>query len=64
MTLSLCASAEINAGIITTIWSINPLIGAVADKLIFGRAFQLRHMIGVFALIGCAACISLSGVVH
>ena len=64
MTLSLSVAAQINPGIITTIWSISPLIGALADKIIFGRSFQFRHMIGVFALIGCADCISLSGVLN
>ena len=35
-TFSLCYDAGINAGIVTTIWAINPLFSAVMDRVLFG----------------------------
>ena len=62
-TFGMCLSAGINAGIVTTIWAINPLFGALFDKIIFGQNLTGRHFIGVGCLIVCAALISLSGVI-
>jgi drug/metabolite transporter (DMT)-like permease len=50
----------VNEGIITSIWAITPLFGALLDYWAFNVRLTLKHLIGVLALIACATCISLS----
>lgn len=56
-------TAGVNVGVITTIWSVNPLFMAVADYLIYGQRLQYFHIIGLIAIVACTICISLSSVV-
>ena len=61
-TFSMCFQAGLNAGIVTTIWAINPLFTALFDKILFGQSLATRHLVGVICLVFSAAAISLSGV--
>ncbi len=63
MTFGLCLEANLNAGIVSTIWAVTPLYGAVLDYLFFGQRLSTRHIVGVFTLIACAASISLANVI-
>lgn len=54
--------AGVNEGIITSIWAITPLFGAILDFMAFGVQLSTKHTVGVVALIACAACISLSSI--
>lgn len=56
------ARAKINAGVIITIWSVNPLFMAVCDKLIFGQKLRYFHSLGMFAIVVCTIVISLAGI--
>ena len=63
VTFGLSLEANLNAGIVTTIWAVTPLYGAVLDYLFFGQRLTTRHIIGVITLIACAASISLANVI-
>jgi drug/metabolite transporter (DMT)-like permease len=52
--------ADVNVGIITTIWSIQPLAAATLDYLIYGERLRMHHLIGMVFVIGSGLCISLS----
>ena len=60
----LCMEAGINAGVVSTIWSISPLFSAVADFLVFNQRLTTKHMMGVLSLVLCAAAISLINVIY
>jgi len=48
-------------GIITAIWSINPLFIAVSDYFIYGIELKFYHLLATIALIICVLTISLAG---
>jgi len=52
--------ANTNVGIITCIWSINPLFIAVSDYLIYKQKLKFSHAIGTVALVLCVLFISLA----
>ena len=56
--------AKVNVGIITTIWSLNPLFLAVADYYINNQALFYYHYQGLFAILACSVIISLSGMIQ
>ncbi|CDW83526.1 UNKNOWN [Stylonychia lemnae] len=62
-TFGLCLQANLNAGIVSTIWSASPLYSAILDYFFFKQSLNVNHIIGIFSLILCAACISLSNIV-
>ena len=64
LSLSYSQRAGVNEGIITSIWAVTPLFGSLFDYLIFGVKLSEKHLIGVFALVACAALISLSSAVN
>lgn len=55
------ARANINVGVIITIWSVNPLFMAICDKLIFGQELRYFHTLGMLAIVICTVVISLAG---
>lgn len=55
--------ANLNAGIVSTIWAIGPLYSALVDFLFFKQKLFTSHLIGLVCLISCAMCISLASVV-
>lgn len=63
VTFGLCLRAGVNAGIVSTIWSIGPFISALFDYLFYGQKLMKAHIIGVVLMIISAASISLSSVI-
>ena len=61
MTMWFASRAGVNVGVITCIWSINPLFMSLLDFLIFGRELRYYHIIGTIALVLSALSISLVG---
>ena len=56
--------ADVNVGIITTIWSIQPLAAATLDYFIYGEKLRPHHLFGMVFVIGSGLCISLSSKTH
>lgn len=52
----------INVGIITTLWSLQPLAAALLDYLINGEKLTIYHLIGIILVIASALLISFSKV--
>lgn len=50
----------INVGIITTLWSIQPLFSAGLDRCIYGEKIRANHIYGMFLIIGSGVAISMS----
>lgn len=53
--------ADINVGVITSIWSINPLFLAVMDYFIFQESLKYYHLVGTIFMVLCALSISMTG---
>lgn len=60
LTMYYCHLANVNVGIITTIWSIQPMIAGLFDYLIYGEKLNRYHLIGMVFIIVSALCISLA----
>ena len=52
--------ADVNVGIITTLWSVQPLIAAFFDYFINGEKLTCYHIIGIILMTGSALMISFS----
>lgn len=52
--------ANINVGVITIIWSIDPIFMAIVDKILFGQKLMYNHIIGILSMLACCIAISLS----
>jgi drug/metabolite transporter (DMT)-like permease len=63
VTLDLALRANLNIGIVTTIWAINPFTSALMDWIIYGDVLKLHHWFGMILLVICAVLISLSSLV-
>lgn len=63
LTMYFADRADVNAGIITTLWSLNPLYMAVCDYFLYGTKLKYFHHLGTFAIVLCIILISLNGVV-
>ena len=63
LTFQYCLLANVNAGIVSTIWSITPLFAAKFDYLLFGESLTRKHLIGLVCLVLCVGCISIGGVI-
>ena len=61
-TMFFATLTKINAGIITTIWCVNPLLMAITDWCFFGIRLEYYHYIGMFAIVACTVILSLNGV--
>ena len=51
--------ANVNVGIIVTIWSVQPLGGSVLDYFIYGEKLRKHHLVGMFLVIASGLCISM-----
>ena len=60
LTMYYAHMADVNVGIITTIWSIQPLAAATLDYFIYGEKLRMHHLMGMVFVIGSGLCISLS----
>ena len=61
MTMYFSHVTGVNVGIITTLWSIQPLFSSVLDYFINGQMIQLNHIIGMLFVIASGLAISMSG---
>ena len=55
--------ANMNTGIITVIWAMNPLIVAIMEYIGYKVSLSYNHAVGMMAVIVCAVLLSLSGIV-
>jgi len=63
MTFYYAKLANINVGIIATIWAINPLYMAILDYIVNAQKLTSKHLIGMVCLISCTLLISFSSVI-
>jgi len=63
LTIFFASKADINVGLITTIWSVNPLFMAIMDSIFFSQKLQYFHVIGMISIVACTVVLSLSGVI-
>lgn len=52
--------ADLNIGIVTAIWAINPFMIAVLEWIIYRQRFDCNQMWGMALLVLCAVIVSLS----
>jgi len=53
--------AGINVGVLTVIWSINPLMISFCDRMIYGTQLKYYHYIGLISIMVCTIIIALFG---
>ena len=51
-------NANINVGVIITIWSLNPFYNSIADYYIYGEKMYYHHFIGLVSILLCSVAIS------
>ena len=56
------ALANINVGLITVIWSINPLYMAAVDYFLFKTKLKSFHLVGTILIVACTVLLSLKPV--
>lgn len=61
LTMYFSALANVNVGLITTIWSVNPVFMAIMDRFCFGQKLQTYHLIGTLFIVICTVILSVSG---
>ena len=59
MTMWFANLAQVNVGIITVIWSINPLYMAAADYFLFNTQLKCFHLVGTVLIVACTILLSL-----
>jgi len=52
--------ADVNVGVITTIWSIQPFIASILDYLIYNEKLMRFHLVGMVMIVGGALAIGYS----
>lgn len=62
LTMWFAALADINVGVITVIWSVNPLFMAIMDWIIYKVSLECYHLAGTLAIVACTIILSLAGV--
>ena len=62
LTMYFSALAKMNVGLITTLWSVNPLFNAIMDRIMFDEKLKAYHAIGMIFIVICTALLSLSSV--
>ena len=53
--------AGMNVGVVTVIWSVNPLLMAFADRVIYKTYLKYYHYIGLLSIMVCTVIIALGG---
>ena len=56
--------ADINAGLISSIWSVTPFVFCLMDYIFFGVKLQTHHYIGVSCTAVCTVLLSLTNVFY
>ena len=60
ITIWFALMANINAGVITVIWSVTPLGVAIAEYFIFGQRLKRNYQVGMALIIICVVALSLN----
>ena len=55
--------AKVNVGLITVIWSINPLYMAAADYFLFKTNLKCFHLVGTVLIVACTILLSLKPII-
>jgi drug/metabolite transporter (DMT)-like permease len=53
--------AGLNVGVVTVIWSVNPLLMAFADRVIYKTYLKYYHYIGLMSIMICTIIIAIGG---
>ena len=61
MTMYFAHLSDVNVGVITTFWSVQPLIAAIIDYLIYRQMLGFNHMVGMVLVVIGAVSIGYSG---
>tara|TARA_B110000285_G_C14933187_1_gene518311 strand:+ start:126 stop:554 length:429 start_codon:yes stop_codon:yes gene_type:complete len=61
LTMYFATDAGINVGVVTVIWSVNPLLMALADRIIYKTKLKYYHYVGLLAIMICTIVIALVG---
>ena len=61
-TMWLAALANVNTGLITVIWAVNPFFMSVVDYILFKRRLLYYHWIGLAAIVLSTVILSLRSV--
>ena len=59
VTMFFANRAEINVGVIITIWSLEPILNQIAAYFLFDEKIHYYHVIGLVSILLCSICISL-----
>ena len=59
LTLYFASAADVNAGVIITLWSIDPLMLAFFDRVVFKEKLKCYHIQGMVSILICSLTISL-----
>ena len=62
MTIYFSNMSGVNVGVITTMWSIEPLFGALLDRIINGQKLSINHAIGIILIVSGAISIGYAGI--
>lgn len=63
MTMWFADLAQVNVGLITVIWSINPLYMAAVDYFLFNTKLKCFHLVGTILIVGCTILLSLKPII-
>lgn len=61
VTMFMAHLANVNVGIITSVWGLQPLGAAVLDYFINGEKLTIYHFWGMLLIVGGGVCVSQSG---
>ena len=62
LTMWFASLADINVGVVTVIWSVNPLFMAIMDFCVYKVGLECYHLAGTLAIVACTIILSLAGV--
>lgn len=52
----------LNVGVITTMWSVEPLFGATIDWIVNGQKLGINHVFGIILVVSGAISIGYAGI--
>jgi hypothetical protein len=61
LTMHFSSLANVNVGLITTIWSVNPVFMAIMETMCFDSRLECYHLVGTLLIVVCTVALSLSG---
>ena len=59
LTMYFANLAEINVGVIITIWSINPFFNSIADYYLNDEKMHYYHVIGLVSMLMCSIAVCM-----